>query len=622
MNVSSSGVSTCLINELSDKLGQDHPVNCKLPGGGRLYIDRCLPQLCVARLPKEDSDTGRLLHGQAAYLVLDSTIEVGALLHAIVQRQSSRLGGFLIIEIWLDEQKVSDRDHYPHPGFHVHALRHGNVDDVVHTLARDLGKIQLRKNVADVKVSFDSQCAPSGLNPLLDDDELALLACSLIGVEISPVHLDESGATLPDAFRALRRGMTHALKTASYRFSRQHTPYRPRHYHELGPRALTRTVWEADRRLAEISDEFDLLLHVTPVNARECWLEFKNSRFQESPNFHYRRSRVDPALLKRELFSIPLERVGDPALEGMLTEKRDELDRQLSLLRDRNSEAFLPGSLQLFGAPDPTLVQTAKDLIARVPANEQNESEQLTAFQFAEIAREELAHYQQIDPALNSRVEVRDDISGILVSRGDFLIGTDARVSTRRVAATLNHEIGTHVLTYHNGKKQPLQQLHAGMAGYEELQEGLAVLAEYLSAGLSPSRLQLLAGRVIAVDSIYRGDSFLQCFHLLRQHYNFRPFTAFNLTMRVYRGGGYTKDVIYLRGLVRLLHYICGNEELDLLYCGKIALEHLDFLEELRWREVLKPLALQPRYLRDADAARRLQALRLNPTLTNMLNNA
>ncbi|MCH5599357.1 flavohemoglobin expression-modulating QEGLA motif protein [Niabella ginsengisoli] len=59
----------------------------------------------------------------------------------------------------------------------------------------------------------------------------------------------------------------------------------------------------------------------------------------------------------------------------------------------------------------------------------------------------------------------------------------------------LQHEIGTHVVTYYNGKAQPLELFSIGVPGYEELQEGLAVLAEYLNDGLTNSRMRTLAAR-------------------------------------------------------------------------------------------------------------------------------
>ena len=45
-------------------------------------------------------------------------------------------------------------------------------------------------------------------------------------------------------------------------------------------------------------------------------------------------------------------------------------------------------------------------------------------------------------------------------------------------------------------------------AGSDELQEGLAVLSEYLVGGLSPPRFRLLAGRVIAAQMLIKGSSF------------------------------------------------------------------------------------------------------------------
>ena len=71
--------------------------------------------------------------------------------------------------------------------------------------------------------------------------------------------------------------------------------------------------------------------------------------------------------------------------------------------------------------------------------------------------------------------------------------------------ALLQHEIGTHVLTYYNGKGQPFRQLYAGLSGYEALQEGIAVLSEYLVGGLCGNRLRLLAARVVAVRAMLDG---------------------------------------------------------------------------------------------------------------------
>ena len=74
--------------------------------------------------------------------------------------------------------------------------------------------------------------------------------------------------------------------------------------------------------------------------------------------------------------------------------------------------------------------------------------------------------------------------------------------------------------------------------------------------------------------------------------------------MRTYRGGGLTKDAVYLRGLLQILKYLREGGELEPLYIGKIASAHLPLIAELRLRHVIKPPALRPRYLEDPARSR------------------
>ena len=65
------------------------------------------------------------------------------------------------------------------------------------------------------------------------------------------------------------------------------------------------------------------------------------------------------------------------------------------------------------------------------------------------------------------RIDVRPDLQGLMVSEGNLLIGDSLGLAPRRVQALLHHEVGTHLLTYFNGREQPFQQMYAGLAGYE-----------------------------------------------------------------------------------------------------------------------------------------------------------
>jgi uncharacterized protein (TIGR02421 family) len=613
---------------LRNRLCRGDRVHERLEEGFELHIDRQLPFLCVHRRPADRSDPGTasLLNGQAAYLhtPADPAWHQGTvdLIDAVAEAQNETFGSFLLVELWSGNVGDAPAAQSPAPAFSVHAAKDVS-NEFLASVENALQEVTLRQRPATVHTVFGECCTPPGLPSLMTPDRMRELNCVVVGIEIEPVYREpDTGVMLPFALQALRRGMAHALKMIAYRFSHDQTRYYPDHFQELGPRAVTDVVLEIDGQLADISENFDLLLHVTPVNAGDAWAEFNQGRFDRAPTFHYRPREVDPALLKRALYHVPVERAEDPTFVDLFCSKRDELDRQLTLLGDRGTGRFVHGSIQIFGHIGDGLLDTAEKLIARTavaPAG--GGRELLGPEELAARAREEIAFYRGSEPTLAAAVEVRDDVTGILVSHGNFLIGSDASASGARLRATLNHEIGTHALTYHNGKKQPLRQLYAGLAGYEELQEGLAVLAEYLSGGLTLPRLQLLAGRVIAVHSLFQGADFIETFRLLHRDCNFETFTAYTMAMRIFRGGGYTKDMIYLRGFLRLLDYLAGNGRIELLYCGKIAMEHLHLIEELHWRKVLNPIALKPRYLTDEVPRQRLDALRKNATLEHVLDN-
>ena len=222
----------------------------------------------------------------------------------------------------------------------------------------------------------------------------------------------------------------------------------------------------------------------------------------------------------------------------------------------------------------------------------------------------EFDYYRGICPAFKARTLVSADVGGLIVSRGKLMINADLSLAPSRVVALLAHEVGTHLVTYYNGRAQPFQQLYSGLAGYEELQEGLAVLSEYLVEGLSRSRMRQLAARVVAVRYLADGASFVETFRALDDEFGFTQRTAYNITMRVYRGGGLTKDAVYLRGLRAILRYVQKGGDLNPLLVGKMAIEHIPIIKELQYRKVLKPVPIVPRYLQDEAALRRLERLR------------
>ena len=460
------------------------------------------------------------------------------------------------------------------------------------------------------------------MRPLISHSEAAQLGYHIIGIEVSPIYLnEETDQVFPLMYRKLRRGFALALKNCFFEFTHNHTQLRPLHFQSLGRRSVVKAVWEVDRQLAEISNGFSFLLQVTPVNNNTAWSAFQRNRFEKIPQFEYRPLSIDPALAKRRLFQIPIERIEDPTLAQLFREQQLELDRKFTMLIDRDTNRFLYGSLQLYGAVDDSLLKLAQELLEQLSPRSRDESKAnaLDAKAFAARAKQELDYFRKTLPDISSKIIVQEDITGLMVSKGNLLIGARTKIPAARVEALIAHEVGTHVLTYLNGKSQPLQQLYIGFPGYDELQEGLAVLSEYMVGGLTGTRMRLLAARVVAAHRLMDGASFIEVFHELNKVYGFERRTAFNISMRTFRGGGLTKDAVYLRGLVQLLEYLKNGGELEPLFIGKISADHIAIVKELQWRKVLHPAPLRPGYLDDPKTKNKLIDLRNGLSLINLI---
>jgi uncharacterized protein (TIGR02421 family) len=160
---------------------------------------------------------------------------------------------------------------------------------------------------------------------------------------------------------------------------------------------------------------------------------------------------------------------------------------------------------------------------------------------------------------------------------------------------------------------------YIGVPGYEELQEGLAVFSEYLTGGLTLGRMRTLAARVVIVDQLISGSSFIDSFFLLVDKYGFSEKSAYLLTTRVNRGGGLTKDGVYLKGLLDIIEYIKKGKSLESLLIGKIRQDYLPVVQELIHRQILIKPTLKPRYLEDK-YLEKLNIIKAGGNIFNMIH--
>lgn len=614
-----------IANAIRQRVAGGAPLRRTLPGYGRLHVDRPLPFIAVHVEPDDrpDAGTNQLVTTEASYLYASADKggrkRAAKLVHALAETVRPAFGNqFLIVAVCSRPPEhppvVESSKENPHPAFRLFSWSPGyDIDSIIEVLERHLKAIEIGGRRAAVEVVQNRGEFPHRDRSLFKNATMRQLGCAQITIEVEPIYQKAGGDDIyPAVLKTLRRRLGPALKHAFFHFAERDTSLRPKNFHSLGRRALVRAVWDVDAQLDEIASRFDLLLEVNPINTEAVWNGFRKSNFEKVPPFRYRPLSVDPVLAKRKLYSVPLEKIEDPTISFLFSQKQEELDRQLTMLHDRGTPRFLLGSILLYGPVSKDLLRSAEAILEQISSTTRSPTGggTITAEEFAKRARAEVAYYRNIWDGVDATVEVIPGVSsGLMVSKGRLLVPSRSRIPMNRVDALIQHEVGTHLVTYFNGKAQRFTQLRNGFAGYEELQEGIAVLAEYLAGGMTAARLRTLAARVIGAHALTNGASFVDVFRLFCR-YGFSRQHAFNITVRIYRGGGLVKDCIYLRGLLTVLEYLRNGGELEPLFVGKIGAKHIPVVRELQSRKVLDAPKFLPRYITRKACQERLQLVR------------
>jgi uncharacterized protein (TIGR02421 family) len=592
--------------------------------GGRVHIDRPLPFIVLHRFDRELKDDVALgiAATSPAYAIWPPGDEdaAHAMIDAVIAEQSRHFAKFLIVTLTnMPRPAPSAEDEPSLPPFvvEVAASPDGPAQAAARKLSSALAEFEL-----DLRTCEVGEIA--ALDPSSGSDEIFRRhgECSHVSVELPNVHMTPDGRNVyPQLFHELKVEVFDALLKSAYAFMESGKLGVPAHHRALGRSSFVDAARAADAKLDRICAEFDFLMAVSPINASQALAEFTASGCEKAPEFHYRPLTVDPDEAKRELFRIDLKRVEDPVLETLFAEKRQEIDHQLTMLSCRNTERFRYASLMLYDPVSSALLDAALQILSsdrkdaaagrRQPAD---------CHAVAEAARAMAARYRAQDEAFEVGISIRDDVTaGMLVSGNRLYVSHDICVPAHRLQPLLHHEVGVHLLTFVNGSRQGLAIFKRGLAGYEGVQEGLGVFAEWAVGGLTRARLRLIAARVVAVHAMTDGAGFVEVFRLLRRTHGFSARGAFNITARVFRSGGFAKDAIYLRGFKTILDLIAAGEPLEPYWYGKIAPRHVPVVAELSDRGLLRSPKIRPEFLASSDADQRITAFRSAPSFADLL---
>jgi uncharacterized protein (TIGR02421 family) len=583
---------------------------------GRVHLDRWLPFIVLHRSGDPSRSIARKVAvNSPAYLIWAPEDDRAAeqAFTAIAEVMHARFGCVLVMAVedaaW---NPVPDGSQELHPfDFQVGASRGPNARRALECLADALAKIRI--DLRKPKVVTGKADRPS-----IDFDG-AGVDVDLLSLVIPQIHRLDEATLYPQLTRDLAVAVGDCLLQAACAFMAESGAGPPAHFRSLGRSAFLAAALDADRKLDRVARSFDFLLSVSPINSREAMERFIAGGEQKTPEFRYRPLTVDPAAAKRDLYAVDLSIIEDPLLERLLSEKRQELDHQLTMLATRNTAAFKAASLLQYGTVGSQLLADARAILAR-PKARKAKGDVVGAIEVADAARALVERYRTGADGFDATIEIRDDVGSLLVSGPKLMIASSTAMLRSRVDALLAHEISVHLLTHFNGAAQGLTVFRTGLANYEGIQEGLGVFAEWAVGGLSEARIRLLAGRVVAVDAMLDGAEFVEVYRRLAGDHGLPPKGAFDITARVFRSGGLAKDMIYLRGFQHVIGLVAAGASLDAFWIGKIGREHVGAIEELIQRNLLRPPVFKPEFLQREDVERRIARLRGESSLAMILD--
>lgn len=184
-------------------------------------------------------------------------------------------------------------------------------------------------------------------------------------------------------------------------------------------------------------------------------------------------------------------------------------------------------------------------------------------------------------------------------SRKSVMIAKNLQVSDIEANALVHHELGVHMATTLNASSQVLKVFSLGLPGNTLTQEGLAILNEYQSGNMTLDRLNGLALRVLAVREMLNQNDFRHTYSFLLEEHHLSKNQAFTLAVRVHRGGGFTKDYLYLNGVSTALEE-AKRHDIKNLYVGKTGFQYLPIINEMVDRQLVSTPKYYPKYIDNA----------------------
>jgi uncharacterized protein (TIGR02421 family) len=305
-------------------------------------------------------------------------------------------------------------------------------------------------------------------------------------------------------------------------------------------------------------------------------------------------------------------------LTRLIRRQCEEYSRAAQMLDARGTPSFGELSMELYGSPNdvfyaggPRMCQMGTllfDVLTDLNVQLQSEADlkRHTAFHAQEILQARLGHFFVKHPGKVTVVVSDEMIADASAGADTIKLSQQAMFSDRDIRYLEVHEGWVHVGTTLNGAMQPnCFFLSKGSPSSSVIQEGLAVITEIVTFSSYPGRMLKITNRVIALDKVTQGANFLDIYRFFIDC-GLTEDDSYNQTVRIFRGSTptgapFTKDLSYAKGFVLIYNYIrfaISQKRVDsipLLFTGKLVLDDLPLLGELKERGILtNPVYLPP----------------------------
>lgn len=416
----------------------------------------------------------------------------------------------------------------------------------------------------------------------------------VLPTEIKKVFMNElNGEAYPLVLNPLKAALKEVILANALYFSKHYSPETRTRRTQLLSSQIDPAVLKLDQKLNKLARGIQTLAYINPRNIITEKKRFFDSGGAHVPQFTYRQLEINPFEFREKLYRLPESQVTDVSIQQMYRDVIDTYATKIDLLTTVGTEKFLYNSLRYYGEPSDDDIQMAHFLLYAKPYEETQERN----IDAKEARKHFIAALDEYK--IHCKVEVTDKIiASAMVDNGrkTILINKSMRMNKMEIDALIHHELGVHMVTTMNSEEQDLKIFKLGLPGNTYTQEGLAILAEYMTGNMSLPRLKTLAMRVIAVKMMVSHYDFTHTFKTLVNDYGIDQDEAFRLTARVYRGGGFTKDFLYLRGVKDALQFY-KKESLDSLYVGKTSFAYLKTINEMIERGMVQKPSHLPMYM-------------------------